>query len=132
MIRQDDPATPVTEPRALGGLPPLRAFALMVGTLIGLYVCYLLVTPFLAALAWALTLSVLAAPVHDRRERTVRRPNLAATISVLLLAFIVILPVMLLGQQLFGGDSPAWRPCKTSSRAAVCNADWSRTRCSVT
>ena len=99
-MTKHDPPTSVTDPRAWGALPPLRVFALMVGTLIGLYVCYLLVMPFLAALAWALTLSVLAAPVHDRLERTVRHPNLAATISVLLLALVVVLPVTLLGQQL--------------------------------
>jgi predicted PurR-regulated permease PerM len=72
----------------------------MVATLIGLYVCYLLVRPFLAALAWALTLAVLAAPLHRRLEQSVRRPNLAATISVVLIAFVVILPIALLGQQL--------------------------------
>jgi predicted PurR-regulated permease PerM len=86
--------------RAWGGLPLLRGFALMVGTLIGLFVCYFLVHPFLAALAWALTFSVLTAPLHRRLERKVRRPNLAAAISVILIALIVILPATLLGQQL--------------------------------
>ena len=72
----------------------------MVGTLIGLYVCYLLVLPFLSALGWALTLSVLVAPLHRRLERRVRYSNLSAAISVLLLALMVILPVVLLGRQL--------------------------------
>ena len=99
-MTRHDPAEPVTDRRTWGRLPPLRAFALMVGTLIGLYVCYLLVLPFLSALGWALTLSVLVAPLHRRLERRVRYSNLSAAISVLLLALMVILPVVLLGRQL--------------------------------
>jgi predicted PurR-regulated permease PerM len=86
--------------RALGSLRSLRAFALLVGTLIGLFVCYLLIQPFFAALAWSLTLAVLAEPLHHRLERRVRHPNLSATISVVLIALAVMLPIVLLGQQL--------------------------------
>ena len=99
-MTRHDPAISVTNPRAWGRLPPLRAFALMVGTLIGLYVCYLLVLPFLAALAWAFTLSVLVAPLHRRLERKVGFPNLSATISVLLLGLMIVVPLTLLGRQL--------------------------------
>ena len=80
----------------------LRAFALLVATLIGLYVCYLVALPFLPALAWALTVAILAAPLHRRLESRLKHPNVAAAISLALLALLVFAPLILLGQELFG------------------------------
>ena len=70
----------------------LRGFALLVATLIGLYVCYLLALPFLPALTWALTLAVLAAPLHRRFVGRLKQPSLSAAIFVILLAMLVLLP----------------------------------------
>jgi predicted PurR-regulated permease PerM len=63
-------------------LPLIRAFALLVATVIGLYVCYLLVLPFLAALA----ISVLTTRAYRYLESRLTNASLAATISVILLA----------------------------------------------
>jgi predicted PurR-regulated permease PerM len=83
-------------------LPAIRAFAVTVATLIGLYICFLLAVPFLAALTGALTVAVLAVPLQRRLERGLRRPSLAAGISTALLALIVVLPLGLLTHQLAG------------------------------
>jgi predicted PurR-regulated permease PerM len=80
----------------------LRAFALLVATLIGLGVCYLVALPFLPALVWALTAAVLALPLHRRLERRLKHPNAAAAVSLSLLALLVFIPLIFVGHQLFG------------------------------
>jgi predicted PurR-regulated permease PerM len=74
--------------------------ALLVATLIGLYVCYLLLQPFIAALTWALAIAVLMTPAHHALESRLRYPSLAATISVFLLVLLVMLPLYWVGQRL--------------------------------
>jgi predicted PurR-regulated permease PerM len=86
--------------RASENLPPIGLFALLVATLVGLYVCYLLVQPFIAALTWALAIAVMTTPAHHAIESRLRYPNLAATISVTLLVLFVILPLYWVGQRL--------------------------------
>lgn len=57
-----------------------------------LYGCYQLLTPFLSAVAWALAFAVVGSPLHRFFGRRVRNPNVAAGISVTLVACILILP----------------------------------------
>ena len=78
----------------------LRSATLLIATLIGLYVCYLLSVPFLPALVWALTAAVLAMPLHRRLEARLKHPNLAAGVSLAILAALVFVPLMLLGNGL--------------------------------
>jgi predicted PurR-regulated permease PerM len=84
------------------GFGAVRLLALLVTTAIGLYICYLLVLPFLSALVWALTAAVLAAPMHQAMVSRLGRPSLSAAISVGLLILIVFVPMLLLGQRLAG------------------------------
>jgi predicted PurR-regulated permease PerM len=81
-------------------LAMIRQLTLLVATAIGLVACYLLTIPFLPPLAWALTVAVLAAPLHRRLQRRLRHPNVSASISVLVLAVVVFLPLALLVQHL--------------------------------
>jgi predicted PurR-regulated permease PerM len=73
------------------------AFLLLTG--VGLYLCWLLVRPFLAATAWALALAVVARPLH-RRFECLLPPNLAAVISMLVIALILLAPGAFLFQRL--------------------------------
>lgn len=77
-------------PQGLG-----RGLVLMAATVAGVYVCYRLVLPFVPAFAWALTFAVLFAPVHRWNEARLKRPNLAAGISVTMVATIVVVPGLL-------------------------------------
>ena len=86
--------------KVFGDLPPLQGLVLLLATLIGVYLCFLLAAPLLAPLTWTLTVAVLAAPLHRRIERVFRHPSLAAALSATLLATLVIIPLILLGQQL--------------------------------
>jgi predicted PurR-regulated permease PerM len=92
------------EASGTAGVPPagkrVRTFGLIGTTLAGLYVCYLLAAPFLPALTWALVLSVLFAPVHKIIESWVKRPNLAAVASVLIIGLTVVAPTTFVAQRL--------------------------------
>jgi predicted PurR-regulated permease PerM len=65
---------------------------LAAATLVAFYVCYLLAVPFLPALAWGAALAIVAHPMHSRLERKLARPNLAAGISVTIVAVLLIGP----------------------------------------
>ena len=80
----------------------VHALVLIVVTAPGLYLCYLLAAPFIPALAGALALSVLFAPLHRWVESTVKRPNLAATICVLVVCFVVVIPASLVMERIVG------------------------------
>ena len=97
-----DPAPCVSDLAVSHRFDLLRAFALLVATLIGLYVCYLVALPFLSALIWALTVAILAVPLHRRLENRLRHPTLAAAVSLGLLALLVFGPLAFLGNELFG------------------------------
>jgi predicted PurR-regulated permease PerM len=71
----------------------IRALVLILATGAGIYLCYLLARPFIPALTGAVALAVLFAPLHRWLESRTRRPNLAATISIVLIVLVVLLPV---------------------------------------
>ncbi len=69
--------------------------ALFYGILIVLaYLVFLVFQPFLAALAWAIVMVVVAYPVYTRLARKWGR-TLAATVSTLGVTLIIIVPTML-------------------------------------
>jgi predicted PurR-regulated permease PerM len=78
----------------------LSVIVLLVATAIAIYLCYLLMVPFLPALAWAVALVVIALPVHCRIEARIKRPSIAAGVSVTLVALFVVVPAMLIGLKL--------------------------------
>jgi predicted PurR-regulated permease PerM len=78
----------------------IHALVLLAATCGGIYICYLLALPFLSALTWALVLAVLCASAHRAVEVKLRRPNLSATISVLLVALIVVVPATFVVERL--------------------------------
>ena len=73
---------------------------LMGATAGGIYLCYRLALPFLAAFAWALALAVLSGPFHRWLASKTKHPNLAATVSVLVVGLVVVGPAAFVGQQL--------------------------------
>ena len=79
----------------LGSGARLRSFVLLALTIAGLYVCFLLLIPFLPALVWALALAVLFAPSHRVVEARLENPGLAAAASVVLIGLLVVVPVLL-------------------------------------
>ena len=80
----------------------VRALVLIGLTGALLYLCYAMFSPFMAPLAWALALAVLCVPMHRAIEARVRRPNVAALLSVSIVVVAVVLPGLLLANRLLG------------------------------
>ena len=78
----------------------LRTLVLLVVSAAGIWLCYLLAEPFLPALAWALALSVLFTPLQRWLESKFTYSGMAASIAVIVIALIVVVPVLFVGQKL--------------------------------
>jgi predicted PurR-regulated permease PerM len=100
----------------------VRALVLMVVTAAAVYLCYLLTRPFLPAFAGALALAVLFGPLHRWVESHVRQPNLAATISVLAILIIVVVPAIFVAERILGEAASA----ATTMKAMVETGEWRR------
>jgi predicted PurR-regulated permease PerM len=70
---------------------------LLVATVTALYLCYLMAVPFLAVFTWAVTLAVIATPVHAWIESRLRYRDLAAGLTTVLVALLIIGPVAFVG-----------------------------------
>jgi predicted PurR-regulated permease PerM len=78
----------------------LLVIVLAIVTAIIFGLCVYLVRPLLPALAWALALAVVAHPVHRWLNRRVAQPDVAAGMSVALVALVLIVPAILAAQRL--------------------------------
>jgi len=73
-----------------------RWFAVLAATGIGLYLCWLMLKPFIGVLEWAIVLVVVFHPVHRRLRSKTKYRGLSALLSCLLVILIVVLPLTLL------------------------------------
>lgn len=73
-----------------------RWLAVLAATAIALYVCWLMVRPFLGVLAWAVVLVIVFHPVHQRLATRIKRRGLRAFVSCLLVVIIIVLPLVVL------------------------------------
>ena len=70
--------------------------AVLAATGIGLYLCWLMLKPFIGVLEWAIVLVIIFHPVHQRLRSRIRYRGLSALLSCLLVIVIVVLPLTLL------------------------------------
>jgi predicted PurR-regulated permease PerM len=70
-----------------------RWIAVMAATAIALYLCWLMLKPFIGVLAWAVVLVIVFYPVHERLGRRIKRRGLTALLSCLLVILVVVLPL---------------------------------------
>jgi len=70
--------------------------ALLVVLVIALYVCWLMIQPFVNVLMWAAVLAVVFYPMHRRILDRTGKPSVAAACSTLLVVLLILLPVTLL------------------------------------
>jgi predicted PurR-regulated permease PerM len=87
-------------PSEWGSRSQLHVLELMAATSLGIYLCYRMALPFVPALTWALALAVLLLPVHRWLKSRVKRPNVAASVSVLAIGLIVVVPATFMVQRL--------------------------------
>lgn len=95
--REKTPHLPAADWFAAGGF---RTIVLAALTLIGIVLCSLLAWPFIAPIAWALALAVLFGPLHTWLLQRLKRQNLTAAIALLLIAIIVVVPAIFIGERL--------------------------------
>jgi predicted PurR-regulated permease PerM len=69
-----------------------RWIAVLVAIAIALYLCWLMLRPFVGVLEWATVLVIVFYPIHRRLAKRIKRPSLSAFLSCLLVILIVILP----------------------------------------
>ena len=73
-----------------------RWLAVLAATGIGLYLCWLMLKPFIGVLEWAIVLVIVFHPVHRRLKSRIRYRGLSALLSCLLVILIVVLPLAFL------------------------------------
>ena len=95
----------------------LLVLTLLVATGLAFYVCYLLASPFLPALAWALALAIVAHPLHERISRVIDNNQVAAIASVAVVFIAIVAPTFFVmnavvseavkGAQMLSGEGEA-------------------------
>src|SRR3982750_1601112 len=82
-------------PREGRGLRRFRArwLALLAATAIALYVCWLMLVPFVEVLMWAAVLAIVFYPVHLWIVRRTGRPGGGALLSCLLVVGTIVVPL---------------------------------------
>jgi predicted PurR-regulated permease PerM len=70
--------------------------ALVIALLVGLYLCWQMLLPFLNVLLWAMVLVVVFQPFHRRLLTRLGRPGLAAAVSTLLVVVTILGPVTMI------------------------------------
>ncbi len=100
MNKQETKSTAATAANDLGSRSHVRTLVLLVATALGIYLCFRLAMPFIAAIAWALALAVLFSPFQSWLESKLKRPGLAAFVTSLVLALGVLLIATFVGQRL--------------------------------
>ncbi|MCA1557699.1 MAG: AI-2E family transporter, partial [Acidobacteria bacterium] len=73
-----------------------RWLALLIATAIALYLCWLMLQPFVNVLAWAAVLVIVFYPIHRRLVRWSNRPATSALLSSLLVVFTILVPLALI------------------------------------
>ena len=73
-----------------------RWLAVLVATAIALYLCWLMLRPFLGVLAWAIVLVIVFYPVHKQLGNRIERRGLRALLSCFLVVLVIVLPLTVL------------------------------------
>ena len=78
----------------------IRAIALALLAGVGIYLCYRLAQPCIPSLVWAGALALIFAPLQRWIEAKVRRPNLAAACSLIIIGLLVVAPATWFAQKI--------------------------------
>lgn len=78
----------------------LRSIGLAGLAAVGIYLCYRLAQPCVPSLAWAGALALAFTPMHQWIKTRVKRPNLAAAFSLVIIGLLVVVPATWFAQKL--------------------------------
>jgi len=93
-LNMNQPSSKETSMSENGGWPRtrIRAIALALLAAVGICLCYRLAQPCIPSLVWAGALASVFSPLHRCIEARVRRPNLAAAFSMVIIGLLVVAP----------------------------------------
>ncbi|HEX8559959.1 MAG TPA: AI-2E family transporter [Pyrinomonadaceae bacterium] len=74
----------------------LRWIGLLVATIVLLWLCWLMLLPFIEVVLWAVVLVIVFFPIHRRILRRVGSPGWSAVLSCLLVIVVILVPLTLL------------------------------------
>ena len=77
-------------------LNQIRLIAVLAAIGIALYLCWLMLRPFIIVLAWAAVIVIVFYPVHRRLAQRIKRPGLSAMLSTIIVIIVFVLPLVLL------------------------------------
>jgi predicted PurR-regulated permease PerM len=92
-----------------------RWWALLAATVIALYLCWLMLKPFVGVIGWSAVLVIVFYPVHRRLANRLRRPALSAFLSCVLVILLILVPVTLITLAIFRELSGALQSLQTAS-----------------
>lgn len=78
----------------------LRSIGLAGLAAVGIYLCYRLAQPCIPSLVWAGALALIFAPLQRWLETRVKRPNVAAAFSLIIVGLLVVAPATWFAQKL--------------------------------
>ena len=78
----------------------LRSLGLAGLAAVGIYLCYRLAQPCIPSLVWAGALAQVFTPMHRWIETRVKKPNLAAVLSLSIIGLLVVVPATWFAQKL--------------------------------
>ncbi|MGH9883534.1 MAG: AI-2E family transporter [Pyrinomonadaceae bacterium] len=94
----------------------LRWWSLLIATVIALYLCWLMLKPFVGVVAWAAVLVIVFYPVHKRIAQRTRHPALSALLSCVLVVLVILVPVTLITLAVFNELSGAMQNLQAGLR----------------
>lgn len=80
------------EPKQLDRREQARWLILLASMAGALYLCWLMLEPFVSVLVWAAVLALTFAPVHRRILARTQKPNLSALLATLFVVFVIGVP----------------------------------------
>lgn len=113
MNESEDSQQPARPPGVAYPQLSLRTLVMMIMTGAAVYLCYRLTEPFLPVFAGALALAVVFAPMHRWIEAHVRRRDLAATLSIVLILAIVVVPATFVVERIISEAARAGATLRT-------------------
>jgi predicted PurR-regulated permease PerM len=93
---------------------------LVVATTLLLFLCGLLVRPFMAPIAWALALAVVAHPMHRWIAARIKKPSLASGLAVFAICIIIVAPAAFVAHNIVQEASKGVK----AIQASVESGDW--------
>lgn len=77
----------------------IMSTAIVAVSALAIYLCYIILAPFLPSLVWAMAFAILSHPVFKKLRRLTGGRSLAAGLTVALVAMVVVVPLVLVGRQ---------------------------------